>query len=285
MHILTKILVVFASVLAVLLSALTISYAVNSDTVVKAWKEEKANSMGLLAQVNSTSSELADKSSRNQGELMKLQNAAAAKDNELNDLRGELAEVRSRVQATITEKDLLGNRLNELVSSQANLTKINEAMRDETTQLRTKIADATKKEVQLLDRIADIESQNEVKEGEIRALREQIAELRVTSGNPSGRGPGAEGAAGVVPPPAVPVRGKVLEVRSDRASGQLLAMVNVGTNDQIKENMVLMIYRSNEFLANLHVSRVDLQSAIGRIDTLNRNVSIRAGDEITTVLR
>lgn len=285
MHILTKILVVFASVLAVLLSALTISYAVNSDTVVKAYKEEKVRALGLQAQVDATSSESADKMTRSQGELAKLQNAAAAKDNELNDLRGELAEVRSRVQATITEKDLLGNRLNELVSSQANLTKINEAMRDETTQLRTKIADATKKEVQLLDRIAEIESQNEVKESEIRALREQIAELRVASGNPSGRGPGADGAAGVVPPPAVPVRGKVLEVRSDRASGQLLAMVNVGTNDQIKENMVLMIYRANEFLANLHVTRVDLQSAIGRIDTLNRNVSVRAGDEITTVLR
>jgi hypothetical protein len=284
-HILTKILVVFASVFAVLISALTISYAVNSDTVVRALKDEKAKTLAAETRLNMLSSEVADAKTRENQNIGSYNDTIRAKEQMIRDLESQRTDLLSRIQTAITEKDLLSNRLSGFAQAQANLTKTNDAMREETISLRAKMADATKKEVQILERNADLESQNEVKDAEIRALREQVAELRVAAGSPSGRGPGAGGAAGVVPPPAVPVRGKVLEVRLDTATGQLLAMVGVGANDQIKENMVMMVYRGNEFLANLHISRVDLQSAIGRIDTLNRKVEVRANDDVTTAMR
>jgi hypothetical protein len=59
-----------------------------------------------------------------------------------------------------------------------------------------------------------------------------------------------------------------------------MAVVNVGTNNQIRENMKLMIVRGGEFIANFKVTQVDMQWARGEIDYLGRKVSVQQGDTV-----
>ncbi len=286
MHILTKILVVFASILAVLLSALTIAYSLNSDALTKGIREERLMKQTATDQLAALQTERANADARWQQTIDSMQSQGKSREDAIRTLESERARLLADVQTAKTERDVVLQRLDLLGAAQKNLATTNEAFRDETNKLRQSLVDATKKELQLIDRLNDIENQNGVKDQEIRALREQMAEMRATlaAGRPMGTGMG-EGAVGVVAGPSIPVQGMIQEVRKDTATGELLAMVNVGSNDQLKENMVMMISRGNQFLANLHITRVDLQSAIGRVDTLGQNVNIQPNDRVSTTKR
>lgn len=285
-HILTKILVVFASILAVLLSALTIAYSLNSDALTKGIREERLMKQTATDQLAALQTERSNADARWQQTIDSMQAQGKSREDAIRTLESERARLLADVQTAKTERDVVLQRLDLLGAAQSNLSKTTEAMRDETLKLRQSLVDATKKELQLIDRLNEFENQNSVKDQEIRALREQMAEMRATlaAGRPMGTGMG-EGAAGVVAGPSIPVQGMIQEVRKDTATGELLAMVNVGSNDQLKENMVMMISRGNQFLANLHITRVDLQSAIGRVDTLGQNVSIQPNDRVSTTKR
>jgi hypothetical protein len=285
-HILTKILVVFASILAVLLSALTIAYSLNSDALVKGLREERLLRQTAQDQLSAVQTTEANRSQQAQQSILSLTNESNTRLESVRTLETERSRLLAEVQTAKTERDVVLQRLDLLGAAQDNLVKTNEAFRDETIKLRQAQVDASKKELQLIDRLNESENQNNVQEQEIRALREQMTELRaaIAAGRPMGGGI-VDGMAGVIAGPSIPVQGVIQEVRRDTATGDLLAMVNVGSNDQLKENMVMMISRGNQFLANLHITRVDLQSAIGRIDTLGKNVSIQNNDRVSTTKR
>lgn len=286
MHILTKILVVFASILAVLLSALTIAYSLNSDALTKGIREERLMRQTAQDQLSALQTSEMNRSQKAQDDIRSLLQKSETLTDTIRTLESERSSLLREVQTAKTERDVVLQRLDLLGAAQKNLATTNEAFRDETNKLRQSLVDATKKELQLIDRLNEFENQNSVKDQELRALREQLAEMRATlaAGRPMGAGMG-EGAAGVVAGPSIPVQGMIQEVRKDTATGELLAMVNVGSNDQLKENMVMMISRGNQFLANLHITRVDLQSAIGRVDTLGQNVNIQPNDRVSTTKR
>lgn len=283
MHIVTKILVVFAAVLSVLLAALTMSYAVNADRIVGEIGAER--NLRIAAETTAANDmaahRVAEQDLRDQ--LQAKADQATSLEINLRQLEADRAQLlkdkamaeaaRSAIEAKIAD-------LGTTVQTQAALIQ---SYRDEVTQLRDNELRYRQNEIQLVDRINDLESQIEVATANVRALQEQLTEARMAL-----EGAAVAGGSGTAQGPQttrVPVRGRIVSTMRDQATGALLVRIDVGTNDQVRENMKLYVSRGEDFLGNLVIRQADLQWAIGQIDTLGRDVEIRNGDLVTNALR
>ncbi|QYU67795.1 hypothetical protein J4558_23400 [Leptolyngbya sp. 15MV] len=154
------------------------------------------------------------------------------------------------------------------------------------TTLREQELAFRKREIELNDRLNDLESQRGVLEGSVRALQEQLAEARrqIEQGGVAA-GQAVLGAMGSAEPfvPSVTIRGRVTRVTTDMATGRPMATINVGSTNQVRENMKLAITRGDRFVANLVVRRVDLQWALGEVQYLQAGSQVQEGDVAQTL--
>lgn len=282
MHIVTKFLVVIAAVLSVLLSALTIAYTYNADAVAhensrlnQAVADRDAAIKGRDAEYSSAQQAWAEEraglvSARNELEAAR---ALALADN---------AKLRSQVREAQTQAQTLQSQIEQMTATEKTLALLIESYRSELTTLREGQLRSTEREIELADRINDLTGQLQVAQDNNRALQEQLAELQATISG--GTIASRQGGAGPASSASV-VQARVTSVTPDRRSGQTFAEIDAGSNDSVREGMSLNIIRDGAFLAKLIVTRVDLQKAVGRIDTLSRNVQIRPGDTVISALR
>lgn len=280
-HVLTKVFVVLATVLAVALSTLVIAYAVNTDRIQADYRgvqnrltadqavysDEKAQASAERTQLNATIEQL-------NGTLAKLQSDLASQQSELATLRTERAKAendRQSIQGKIAE-------LGETVRTQATIIS---NYRTEVTSLRKNDLDTQNRALALEDRNNDLESQLQVLQQNYRALQEQLAEAkRASDAALAGRTAGSADAPFNYTGPAI--RGRVEDVQVDSNTSRIMAKVNVGTNDRVANNMQFYVVRDGNFLGNLVVTKADLNFAVGYVNTLGRPVEIRPGDLISS---
>lgn len=272
MHVVTKILAVLAAVLSVAVSALTISYASSADRIVSQYETEQTrrenaelalraagstydaqivNLNDQLQQANNTINEQLSEVSRLQAENVQLR--LANRDAEAR---------RASLEANITQLGVANDKFADIVD---NYRLENSELWDNELRYRTE-------KLELEDTIADLRSRSTVLEQRARALQEQLAQAQ---GGESGGGEIAFEYSGP------PITGSVVEVLPD-VNGQPVARIDLGSNDNIRENMKLFISRGDDFVANLQIISTDLNTAIGAVDSLGRNVQVREGDRVFT---
>lgn len=287
MHILTKVFVLFAAVLSLLLAALTIPFAYNANAINEAFLDERDAKDAALGQLQAQSTAFDAELSRVQGEIATIQNDLAQREAEINDLRSENTRLLTDKRNAENARDAIAGQVDQFGETIKTQTELVANYRSEITSLRDAELRFRREKLQLEDRVNDLESNNEVLTQTQRALQEQLAEAReaMDSGFSSRSGTGATSSDPFVySGPAIV--GRVREVERDDATGQLLARVDLGQNDQIRENMKLFITRGDEqFLANLVVVETDLEWSVGRIDTLGTDNSIRPGDIVRSTLQ
>jgi hypothetical protein len=282
-HTVTKVLVVFAAILCVLLAALTMAYSVNAERIVADYRAQVnarlAADEGAKAQIAAAKAE----GDAKQAMIAELQGKLTSISNQVQALESELAQKRLEVNQARLAGDDKNAQLTQLATSNQTQAKLIDSYRGEVTKLRDSELAFRKRETELGDRINDLESSSEVKDGSIRALQEQLAELQraVNSG-----GTAVSGGATPSGPytPSIRISGKVLQVQNAGPNGKPYATINVGANNQVKENMKLAISRNGQFLANLVVTKADLQWAVGEINTLGQKVDVREGDTVGTLV-
>jgi len=271
-HVVTKILAVLAAVLSVAVSALTISYASSADRIVSQYETEQTrrenaelalraagstydaqivNLNDQLQQANNTINEQLSEVSRLQAENVQLR--LANRDAEAR---------RASLEANITQLGVANDKFADIVD---NYRLENSELWDNELRYRTE-------KLELEDTIADLRSRSTVLEQRARALQEQLAQAQ---GGESGGGEIAFEYSGP------PITGSVVEVLPD-VNGQPVARIDLGSNDNIRENMKLFISRGDDFVANLQIISTDLNTAIGAVDSLGRNVQVREGDRVFT---
>jgi hypothetical protein len=285
-HILTKVLMVFAAVLAIFLSALTIAYSANTDKIVSDYAQESARRAAAEASASVQVAQAGEEQVRLNAQL-----DAANRDNQqikvrADDLERENAELRdARARAEAAVDALKGEQrvLAETANTQA---KLLENYRSEVSKLLTAELAFRKRELELDERIGELESQREVLQANVRALQEQLTETRVTQG-PGGSSPAM--AVGGLGRPAADtsfvssgplVRTKVTRVTTDTATGSPLAQIGVGSAGGFRTNQKLFVVRNGNFVANVVLVQTDLQWSIGRIDSLGQPADVREGDEV-----
>ncbi|UYV11465.1 MAG: hypothetical protein NCW75_09145 [Phycisphaera sp.] len=279
MHTITKFLVVLAAAAGIALSSLTIAFAVNNRSVLTDYAELRSANQVLQASAQESSATAqaeADRLRREQDALRQQISASAA---ELLRLQGETAELR-RDKLTATQLvTTLQNQISQSNETTRMLTELSDRFAAEVTELRSTELNLRQNEIDLLDRIADLQSNNESLTATVRGLREQIARMDDDQGGETGTGSTDVTAF---------VTGQIMETERD-ASGVTLARVDLGSQDGLTRGKRLFVIRNDggtrRLVGHFNVRSADLQFAEGVVDTLGLELTPRRGDIVVSDIR
>ncbi len=284
-HIVTKVLVVFAAVLAVLLAALTMAYSVNADRILDDYHEQIAARRAAETLNNATQAQSQEVSARHNLQLEQLRNDLNEAESLVLSLQRENEQLISEKQDANLKADSVLNQIGQLGQTNKTQMDLLTAYSNELTQLREKELQFRRREIQLVDRINDLESQNEVLDQTVRAVQEQLAELRLAAASDSPGVTTASDGERIVELPGDVVQARIVETRVDERTGRTLAQIDAGINDRIRENVRLFVTRGNEYVCDLVVVKADLQWAIGEVESKGRDVEIRPSDTVLSRLQ
>jgi len=285
LHILTKFLVVFAAVLSVLLAGLSIAYTSNADRIVSEYNIERdraAKAEGQAAAVMATAA--AERESL-QKKIADLEASLQSATDAMASIQGEnarlLTEVNTLKQASVTHSAQI-DQFTAVVQTYATLNK---SQADELQRLRERELEFNKKEIELSDRINDLQGELEVSRETNRSLQEQLVSTREQMDRTQQGGVvSAPGTSGGYLRAPLGFQSRITGVRKDE-TGATMVSITGGSNDALKVGMRLNIVR-DQFLASLVLERVDQSESIGRVDFLGRQgqVEIRQGDRVIPTL-
>lgn len=287
MHFVTKVLVVFATILSVFLSALVISYAVNSDRVANDYTNLQAQMASFQGGQQALALEHATQLAGAKQEAQRAKSDADKAANSMRELETRVLQMLATQRTLQDASDKAQALATQLATTNSTQTSLIEGLRKDADDSRGKQVEIAKRNAELEKAIADLRRSYDAAENEKKLVREQLAEAK--SQLDALRAGGATLGSASSNEPFVysgpTISGKVEEVTKDAATGELLAKISVGTNDNIRENMKLAIRRDNEFVGNLVVLKTDLKYAIGKIDLLGRSVSVQVGDVVQSNLQ
>lgn len=260
MHILSKVFIVFAAILSVLLSALTIAYAANSGRLVSEYQTSQARASSASTSLNLEQTQSAGREGVLRVQISELEGVIQGLNTQIASLQQERAGLESSLQAAQTSRDALEANIaqfRETIETQTNLIA---AFRQELTTLRDNELAFRRARIQLEDRISDLESQNEVLTQTNRGLQEALAQAQGQIGSSTG---------GMTTPGGRDISGRVNRVTTDSVTGRQLVEVSLGTNDGVRVGTRLTIQRPGVFVANAEVVRVELQTCVAEIRQMN----------------
>ncbi|MFK7758473.1 MAG: hypothetical protein AB8C13_00845 [Phycisphaerales bacterium] len=288
MHILTKVFVLFAAVLSIMMAALAISFSVNADRILadysNALEQAESAKISLAAQTATGAQER----STLQEDIDRLQDELASRDSNVRRLEAANSELRIGLRQAESERVSITSKIAQLGVTTETQARIISEYKDELSRLRLAELDYRDEKIDLEKQLGDLESQVIVYEQVKRALQEQLEEVRRLVDN-SGAVGGAPAAAFVnnaaMEIPGSPISGQIDEVRTDPNTGDLLVKINLGTNDRVSNNARMYVHRSGQtYLGELVVFRVDLNHAVARVAYTVPGQSIRMGDQVLSKL-
>lgn len=289
MHVVTKILIVFGALLAILLAALSMAFAANAGTIRDSVAGEAAGRIAAMAALDLERTKVATEISRIKSE----KEVADGQVKTLTDQIKTLQEERNRLLAESSQAKLDAERARNLAAAKDGVlqtnTKLIETLSNEANSLRTRGLDSAKREAELTERLSELESQNQVLTQNIRAIQEQLAEAKSSM---KAAPTASSASAGVAALPAsvansgVESFGPLVSARVRKVTraenGEDLAFITVGSSSGIKAGQRLHIVRDGRFVASLVITVVDAGEAAGRIDYLGRSVSVAENDMVLT---
>ena len=280
MHILTKVFIVFAAVLSLVLAALTMAYSVNTDAIVSKYNDALQEAATAKAKQQAATAEYADAAAVATQQIHGLQLMLSDIAARNASLVTENASLTASVQAERNRADAVENQIGDSLQTTKAQASVIDSLRQELSSLRESELGLRRASLELEDRVNDLASQNDVFNATIRALREQLASAQRAAELAMGGVSGPEGSAYEAAGPVI--RGRVTQVSVDPASGQPLIEVDIGSNDRVSENMQLHVGRGQNFVATLVVVRTDLQSAVARVSLTNAGSSVQPGDLVVS---
>jgi vacuolar-type H+-ATPase subunit I/STV1 len=272
-HVLTKIFVVFVSFLSVLLVALTVAYASNAGVLVQQVQslEDQVKSLSSTAAVRNA--ERNRDELRIERELNDTKQLVMARDRDISELREREAQL-SREKAMVAQEiDQLEAQLSQLISTNQTQTRLIEQLSTEVNQRRETELALQSQNIELQDSINDLMSQAEVKEAQIRALQERIAQAEREA---------EDGGEGLRPVPAV--FGSVLAIRTpDAEAGDTYVEIDLGSSDQLVAGHELLVVRGSQYVGAIRIIRTDVNRSVGKVERLARDVNgVQEGDQVRT---
>lgn len=285
MHVLTKILVVFCAVLSLLLAALTMAFATNADRIRSSFDAERAQKVALEALHKEQISGAAAERTTMEARLQTSDNDKRSLNEQLSQLSSERTTLRTEVATAKADADSLRNQISEFGPTMATQTALIKNYRDEVTRLRDDLVKATKREIELVDRINDLTGQREVLEQNSRALKEQLEETKLSIQSSQQAG-GSSGAAAM--PEAREfggplVRAAITDV-TPSPTGELV-VINEGSNRGLRDNMLMHVIRGNDFVASIVLVRVEPSTAVGKITLLRKGMRVLKDDIVLSRLQ
>ncbi len=278
MHIVTKILVIFGALFAVLLAALTVAFSTNADRLKEAVQNEQAKVILLEANLRSSEGTKAAELLAAQEQIKQATEARDQIKTQIAALQAERSKLQQNLSMAEMDKQGTKNQVDTLSAATRTSAQTLQSLTDEVNNLRSALVSASKRENELVDRLNDEEARRIVLEQGSRALQEQLQEAkiaieRVKSGVTDTKGEPFVDRSGPI------VKARIRRVMPSPAGGEL-AEINEGSNLNLRPNQQLSIVRNGNFVATIVLVTVDSQASIGRIDKLGKDVTILPEDEV-----
>jgi stress response protein YsnF len=267
MHVVTKILIVFCAILSLILAALTMAFATNANAIRKSVGDEQARRVAAETAVASNAQQWAQEKLGWTDVRSGLERSEAAARNEVSKLQAERTDLRARLEAATADAAAIRNQIAQLGATTDTQAALIKAYRDEVTALRGALLTGSKKEIELVDRINDLESAREVLEQSARALKEQLEELKLVNQTLQQNGGVASTTAATniareLPGPLV--RARVVETFRSPA-GEDMVVIDEGSNRGLKENISMNITRGDQYIAGIVITAVESNRSVGRV--------------------
>jgi predicted nucleic acid-binding Zn-ribbon protein len=282
-HILTKVFVLFASVLSIMMAALAISYSVNADRITADYRDAVATAVTASNDLAAVKAAQGQEKAALQDDLSSLQDELASRDADSRRLEASNSELRIALRQAEAARESISSKIAQLGVTTETQAKIIDEYKTELGRLREAELSWRNDKIDIEKSLSDLESQVIVYEQVNRSLRERIAELQTAFANAAtGNSSDSSSVSSMPTEVAGPlIRGSIDEVMTDPASGDTLVKINLGTNDRIQANTRLYIHRGNSiYLGELVIFQVDLNHAVGTVTYVAQNQSIRAGDQV-----
>jgi len=282
-HAVTKILVVFCAVLALLLSALTMAFAANAGAIKGSYAGEKAARIAAESAAKNEVAQFAQERVSAEERLRTLQSQLAESAKKVGELQSERTTLIANVERATAEVASIRNQIAQLGATTQTQATVITNYHQEVTSLRNEMLASSKREIDLVDRINDLESTREVLEQNSRALKEQLEEAKLAMQN-AGRG----GSGSLADEPrelAGPlIRARVVEVMKS-PSGDDLVVISEGANRGLKTNALVHIVRDGDvFVGSVVLTSVEPGQAIGKLNLYGKPMSVQAGDTVLSRL-
>lgn len=281
MHILTKVFVLFAAVLSIMLSALTISYTINTDQIVSNYNDAQEAAETARTSLAAQSARHGSVVQNKDTEIASLRAQIAATTNTMHEIERNAAQLESDVRTAQADAAAANRRVQGALEATKAQALIIEAYKNEVSILRDNELATRGQLLELEERLSDVTSISEVHVATIRALREQLEGQKTGS---------TAVAAGEIDPttarelPGAIIRGSVQSVAFDSDSGRYICQINLGENDRMSRGVKVNIVRDNMFIGELIITRTDLNVATGFVYNMTPNTIVRQGDEIKSRL-
>lgn len=281
MHILTKVFVLIAAVLSIMMAALAISYSVNADRITADYRNALAAADAAQSNLSALRATQGQEAASLNEDIARLRDELASRDADTRRLEAANSELRIALRQAEAARESISSKIAQLGVTTETQAKIIDEYKTELSRLREAELSYRDEKIDLEKTISDRESQVIVYEQVKRALEEQIEEMRIAAnggvrGNDTDNDPR---------PMSVLVRGTIDEVLNDSSTGFTRVKINLGANDQLRKNNRLYVHRGNQqFLGEVIIESVDLNHAVGRISYTADNQTIRAGDQVLSKL-
>lgn len=207
----------------------------------------------------------------------KLQKDLKAIEGDKSSIETELAEARAAMSNAQAVANALGIVLRTEQSTSAEYRGQRNNLEGRTIDLERRNIDLNTRVNELTARLAVSHEQKRQFEQQINILKTQYEAVAMGRGAPleSPTGAALAGVDAETPVARSAIRGKVVET-----DGNLLS-ISVGSADGVKENMVFVVFRGDDYVGDLRISTVRPNEAAGE---LTKSVSpAQPGDQITDV--
>lgn len=285
MHILTKVFVLFAAVLSIMMASLAISFSVNADRILADYDNALEKAQSAEMELGAFKAVGGQEKATLEADKNRLQNELASRDAENRRLEAANSELRISLRQAESERVSITSKIAQLGVTTETQANIIAEYKDELSRLRVDELDYRDDKIDLEKQLGDLESQVIVYEQVKRALQEQLEEVRRMVGNGGSTATVAFNDNAATEIPGAPISGRIDEVRTDPSTGDLLVKINLGTNDRISNNSRMYVHRSGAtYLGELVVFRVDMNHAVARVAYTVPGHSIREGDQVLSKL-
>ncbi len=283
MHILTKVFVLIAAVLSIMMASLAIAYSVNVDRVTADYRDMQAAKISAEAELSAQRATHGQEVAALREDLNAARDELASRDADTRRLEAATSDLRIKLRQAEADRASIAARISQLGVTTETQARIIDEYKNENDRLRDGELAYRDEKIDLEKAISDLESQVIVYEQVKRALQEQIAEFQrersgtAVASNSSGNN--------IVTEMTQLVRGSIDEVINDPNTGYTRVRINLGSNDRVSKNTRLYIIRDNTmYLGDMIIESVDLNHAVGRIAFVKDNQAIRAGDQVLSRL-
>lgn len=284
MHILTKVFVLIAAVLSIMMASLAIAYSVNVDRVTGDYRDMLASKLAADAELQAARATQGQERAALQDDINRLQEELASRNADTRRLEAANSELRIARRQAEADRASITSKIAQLGVTTETQAKIIDEYKTELSRLREGELAYRDEKIDLEKAISDLQSQVIVYEQVKRALEETIAEIQGQNNNGSVVATN-DGAGSVIELPGALIRGTIDEVVDDPNSGFTRVRLNLGSNDRLRKNARFYIIRdNNQYLGDLIIESVDLNHAVGRVAFVKDNQTVRAGDQVLSKL-